>query len=317
MVLFAVGVVTGVSDGQTPVNEPIKSVRISGRVTDITGAPFANTAVKIKFPGHAQSTIIAQTDENGSFIFLTIAPQLFDLFFEAPGFRQLTLPAKTANSSTAIDVGNIVLEVAPTDDPSPLYEHLTVAYEPSTFPNWLKSEPGATFLPGPPADHEETIVSHWQTATCSKVNRSGRRIVSMNHVVEFYVPMSAHLTKTTDADYLEYHVRYGPISEKCGLTSRLDRWSVGIHPMMFRAGPFDGRRENGSAIASKVATCVAFPLMAAGGVTSISWQADSQLTKASTLRLRTTLMESWTRCAAESCRFDDWLARSMMIIFPC
>ncbi len=193
MVLFAVGVVTGVSDGQTPVNEPIKSVRISGRVTDITGAPFANTAVKIKFPGHAQSTIIAQTDENGSFIFLTIAPQLFDLFFEAPVFRQLTLPAKTANSSIAIDVGNIVLEVAPTDDPSPLYEHLTVAYEPSTLPNWL-------------------------------INRSGRRIVSMNHIVEFYVPMSAHLTKTTDADYVEYHVRYGPTSEKCGLTSRLDRW---------------------------------------------------------------------------------------------
>ena len=39
----------------------------------------------------------------------------------------------------------------------------------------------------------------------------------MNHVVEFYVPMSAHLTKTTDADYLEYHVRYGPTSEKVWL----------------------------------------------------------------------------------------------------
>src|SRR5438876_1694658 len=105
--------------------------------------------------------------------------------------------------------------------------------------------------------------------------------------------------------------------KKCGLTSCLDRWSVDIHPMMLRAGPFDGHRENGSAIASKIATCAAFPLMAAGGVTSISWQADSLLTKASPQKLRTTLMESWTRCAAESCHFDGLLARSMMIIFLC
>lgn len=42
MVLLAVALVTGVSDGQTPVNEPIKSVRISGRVTDVSSAPAAN-----------------------------------------------------------------------------------------------------------------------------------------------------------------------------------------------------------------------------------------------------------------------------------
>src|SRR2546427_6961886 len=91
------------------------------------------------------------------------------------------------------EVGNIVLEVAPTEDPSnPLIDHITAPYEPSTLPNWLKSEPGATFLPGPPADHEETIVSRWQTASCSKVDRNGRHIVSINHIVEFYIPPSAH-----------------------------------------------------------------------------------------------------------------------------
>jgi hypothetical protein len=217
IVLFAVGLVVSVSDGQTPVNQPIKSVRISGRVTDVTGTPIANAAVKVKVP-FGQNIAITQTNENGSFTFPAIVPQQYELSFESPGFRRWTVPVNLPYSTSSIDMATVVLEVAPLEDLSnSLIDHITAPYEPSTLPNWLKSEPGATFLPGPAADHEETIVSRWQTASCSRINRSGRRIVSMNRIVEFHVPPSAHLTETTDADYVEYHVRYGPTFEKVWL----------------------------------------------------------------------------------------------------
>jgi hypothetical protein len=199
------------SDGQTPVNEPIKNVRISGRVTDVTGRPTANAAVKIKVPGPAQNTTITQTDEKGSFTFPAVVPQQFELFLEVPGFSLLTVPVKAAKGSASIDVGTVVVEVAPIENP------VTAPYDPSTLPNWLKSEPGATFLSSPPAGRKETTASRWQTAACSKLNRSGRRVISMNHIVEFYIPPSAHLTETTDADYVDYSVRYGPSRQKMWL----------------------------------------------------------------------------------------------------
>jgi hypothetical protein len=155
--LFAVGLVACVSDGQTPVNEPIKSVRISGRVTDVTGRPIANAPVKIKVPGPAQNTTITQTDEKGSVTFPAVVPQQFELFLEVPGFSLLTVPVKAARGSASIDVGTVVIEVAPIENP------VTAPYDPSTLPNWLKSDPGATFLPNPPADREENTASRWQT----------------------------------------------------------------------------------------------------------------------------------------------------------
>jgi hypothetical protein len=228
IVLFALALVTGLSDGQTPVNEPIKSIHISGRVTDITGAPIAHAAVKIKVLGLGQSTAIAETDENGSFEFAAVVPQQFELFIEGPGFRLLTVPLKATNRSPGIDVGTLVLEVAP------LWEPVNIPYDPSTLPNWLKSDPGATFLPNPPADREENTASRWQTASCSKLNRSARHIVSMNRIVEFHIPPSAHLTETADADHVDYHVRYGPSREKAWL-----KFTVG--PMVGGYSPHDAQ----------------------------------------------------------------------------
>lgn len=296
--LFAVGLVACVSDGQTPVNEPIKSVRISGRVTDVTGRPIANAPVKIKVPGPAQNTTITQTDEKGSVTFPAVVPQQFELFLEVPGFSLLTVPVKAARGSASIDVGTVVIEVAPIENP------VTAPYDPSTLPNWLKSDPGATFLPNPPADREENTASRWQTASCSELNRSARRIVSMNRIVEFHIPPSAHLTETADADYVDYHVRYGPSREKAWLKFTVGPMVGDTRPMMLRKGLLDGRGENGPAMASKAMTYAAVLLMAVGGVTSTSRQADSLLTKASPLRLRTTLMESWTLCVAQRRHFD-------------
>jgi hypothetical protein len=135
--------------------------------------------------------------------------------------------------------------------------------------------------------------------------------------VEFYIPPSAHLTKTTDADYVEYHVRYGPTFEKVRLNfmfgpmvggysphdaqGRTIRWTSrkwqcnGIEDSDVRGLSADGRRWR------------YINILASGFA---AYEASPQ-------RLRTTFMESWTRCAAESCHFDGWLARSMMIIFLC
>ncbi|PYT28103.1 MAG: hypothetical protein DMG58_19040 [Acidobacteria bacterium] len=190
----------------------------TGRVMDATGTPIANAAVKVKVP-FGQNIAITRTDENGSFKFPAIFPQQYELSFESLGFRRLTVPVNLQDSSSRIDMATVVLEVAPVEDPSnPLIDHVTAPYEPSILPNWLKSDPGAN-VPFQPTGggREETTASRWQTASCSKVNRSGRRIVSMNRIVEFYVPPSAHLNKTTDADYVEYHVQYGPSLEKVWL----------------------------------------------------------------------------------------------------
>jgi len=94
---------------------------------------------------------------------------------------------------------------------------VTAPYDPFTLPNWLKFEPGATILPNPPGKQEATTTSRWQTASCSQVNRIGRRIVSTNQIVEFYIPTFAALKDTSDIDYVEYYVRYGPKREKVWL----------------------------------------------------------------------------------------------------
>lgn len=158
------------------------------------------------------------------------------MLVELPGFRLLTVPVKATNNSTAIDIGTVVLEVAPLEDPSnPLIDHLTAPYEPSTLPSWLKSEPGTTFLPGPPTGREEAGASSWQMPFCSKVNQRHRRVVSVNRIVEFCIPLSAHLTETIDADYVEYRVRYGPSREKAWL-----KFTVGA--MMGEYSPHDDQK---------------------------------------------------------------------------
>src|ERR1035441_7557467 len=49
------------------------------------------------------------------------------------------------------------------------------------------------------------------------IHRTGRSIVSNFDIVEFYVPLFAHVTKVADIDYVEYYVRYGPKQDKLWL----------------------------------------------------------------------------------------------------
>lgn len=52
---------------------------------------------------------------------------------------------------------------------------------------------------------------------CTVVHRSGRRIVSLMDIVEFHVPLFAHVKTAADVDYVVYNVRYGPESNKLWL----------------------------------------------------------------------------------------------------
>jgi hypothetical protein len=56
-----------------------------------------------------------------------------------------------------------------------------------------------------------------KTTSCSDIHRTGRSIVSNFDIVEFYVPLFAHVTKVADIDYVEYYVRYGPKQDKLWL----------------------------------------------------------------------------------------------------
>jgi len=210
MVLFAAGLLTGSPMARRQFNEPIKSVRLSGRVTDSTGGPIANAAVKAKVT-FGQPSAIAQTDLNGRFTFPAVVPQQFELFVEAHGFSPLVVGVKAPRNSAKIDVGTVAVEIAPIETAPDVH------YQASALPDSLKSKRGATILQNTPADREETSASRWQTTSCAKDRRSGRSIVSMNHILEFYIPPSAHLTETADADYVEYHVRYNPKPEKMWL----------------------------------------------------------------------------------------------------
>jgi hypothetical protein len=158
------------------------------------------------------------------------------LLLEASGFSLLTVPVKAPDSSAGIDVGTVVLKVAPIEYP------VTAPYDPSTLPNWLKSEPGAVFLPNLPSDRAEITASRWQTASCSKVNRRGRRIVSINHIVQFYIPPFAHLTETTDADYVDYSVRYGPRRQKIWLNFMFGPMVGGYAPHDVQSGAIQWTR---------------------------------------------------------------------------
>jgi hypothetical protein len=50
---------SGTAFGQTKSDEPVKTVRISGRVTDAVGAPVADAAVVVKLAGTNDTTASA------------------------------------------------------------------------------------------------------------------------------------------------------------------------------------------------------------------------------------------------------------------
>jgi hypothetical protein len=69
-----------------------------------------------------------------------------------------------------------------------------------------------------------------QLRPCSDAHRSGRRIVSILEIVEFYVPRFAKIKRVADVDYVEYYVRYGPERDKLWLKFMFGGQVGGVSP---------------------------------------------------------------------------------------
>jgi hypothetical protein len=117
LTLLAIMVISITGFGQT--NESLRpaSVRIVGRVTDVTKAPIPNTKVTLKVPGIEKIVAEVRSDLDGHFSFQPIPAQVYEIGFEAVGFYRLILPAKRAAEGREYDVGIVTLTIAFMGDP--------------------------------------------------------------------------------------------------------------------------------------------------------------------------------------------------------
>jgi hypothetical protein len=101
--------VPGTAFGQSQSRDPVRSVRISGRVLDAIGTPIRDVAVKLNLAGSTGTTASAKTSDTGAFNLLAAAPRSYELHFYSPGFKQ-SVKALFIDGDT--DVGDIMLPVA-------------------------------------------------------------------------------------------------------------------------------------------------------------------------------------------------------------
>jgi len=97
---------SGTAFGQVKSDEPVKSVRISGRVFDASGAPVGDATVVLKLAGSDDTSDRTKTSE---YKFLVVPHRPYELHFEAPGFKRET---KTASADKDTDVGPVALSVS-------------------------------------------------------------------------------------------------------------------------------------------------------------------------------------------------------------
>ena len=100
---------SGTAFAQATSDEPVKTVRISGRVTDAVGAPVADAAVVLKLAGSHDTSDRTKTSEAGEYTFLVVPHRSYELHFEAPGFKRET---KAVSADKDTDVGPVALSVS-------------------------------------------------------------------------------------------------------------------------------------------------------------------------------------------------------------
>jgi hypothetical protein len=99
---------SGTAFGQMKSDEPVKTVRIYGRATDVTGAIVPSVAVVLKLAESTDTLAITKTSETGEYTFLVVPHRSYEIVFECPGFRPET---KTLTPDKDTDVGNVMLSV--------------------------------------------------------------------------------------------------------------------------------------------------------------------------------------------------------------
>jgi hypothetical protein len=85
--------------------------RISGQVRDVTGAAIGNAVVTIRANGSSATIATVQTNQTGKFVSAGLAPKLYDLLFQAPGF-QAVAQTRRIEASYDMTIPTIVMAVA-------------------------------------------------------------------------------------------------------------------------------------------------------------------------------------------------------------
>lgn len=89
--------------------------RITGSVTDPTGAAVPNAQVDVLVPGGMQAVYTTKTNESGLFSFSSVRPETYDVLITAPGFAKASTKRIKVNPISETSLGQVKLEVASTE----------------------------------------------------------------------------------------------------------------------------------------------------------------------------------------------------------
>ena len=103
---LCLAVLTGMGWGQSNAGEPARTIQLSGRVVDGSGAPINNGTVLLKLAGSTDKT--AKINNNGEFTLSAPCSPSCGLVFEVPSFQR---QMRTITAERDTDVGTVVLEV--------------------------------------------------------------------------------------------------------------------------------------------------------------------------------------------------------------
>src|ERR1035441_1444254 len=114
--MIAAAMFPGAVIGRKKPNQPTVSVgSISGRIVDRRGVPVQNRPVLLKGATSPDTAVITSTDRDGVFTFPAVIPATYGIIPEVQGFKQLVV-AVTVTGGSNVNVGNVVLEMAPIGD---------------------------------------------------------------------------------------------------------------------------------------------------------------------------------------------------------
>src|SRR5258706_14524559 len=86
--------------------------RLSGSVTDSSGAAIPNAAVSLAVAGGSKALLSTVSTGEGLFTFTNIRPELYDLSVESKGFLQYTLRRVKVDTGAETALPRIQLELA-------------------------------------------------------------------------------------------------------------------------------------------------------------------------------------------------------------
>lgn len=90
--------------------------RLTGSVTDASGAAVPSAQVDVFLAGGASPLLTTRTNESGLFVFSAVRPETYDISITAPGFAKLTTRRVRVEAIRESDLGVLKLELAATSE---------------------------------------------------------------------------------------------------------------------------------------------------------------------------------------------------------